>query len=205
MGLHKAGFDVTGVDLRPQPRYPFPFQQRDALSLDLEEIRAYDFVWASPPCQAYTRLRKLNASMGRAKAHPELIEATRDKLRAAGVPYVIENVVGAPLLDAFTLCGSQFGLLVRRHRRFEASFPVLTRQCEHHREVADKPPLHRLVGASRVVGCYGNGRGKGDDLALWSRAMGIDWMTRKELAQAIPPAYSEFIGRTFLDQACRPG
>jgi DNA (cytosine-5)-methyltransferase 1 len=96
------------------------------------------------------------------------------------------------------LCGSSFNLLVQRHRLFECSFFVLTMDCIHGRHKKDKPPLHRLQGRSRVVGCYGNGRGKGDTVGLWSRAMAIDWMTRAELSQAIPPAYTEWIGRQLI-------
>jgi DNA (cytosine-5)-methyltransferase 1 len=197
MGLHRAGFTVTGVDVRPQPRYPFTFHQGDALT---HPLAGFDFVWASPPCQGYTRMsRGLLQSQGRAKPHPRLIEAVRARLQAWGGPYIMENVVGAPLLQPVQLCGSAFGLLVQRHRLFESNVLLFAPPCQHAHFVADKPPLHRLQGPhSRVVGCYGNGRGKGDDKALWQRAMGIDWMTRKEMAEAIPPAYAEYLGRQIL-------
>lgn len=199
-GLSHAGFDVVGVDIVRHKRYPFALIQADALKLPLA-IERFDFIWASPPCQAHTRMAQgLLESQGRGRNYPDLIEPIRAALRASGRPFCIENVPGAPLLNPFVLCGSMFGLDVQRHRHFEASFPVLVPGCSHHRYVADKPDLHRLQGRSRVIGCYGNGRGKGDTVARWQAAMGIDWMTRKELSQAIPPAYSEFIGRAFLEQ-----
>lgn len=198
MGLHRAGFDVVGVDIKPQPHYPFTFIQGDATRPPVD-VSKFDFIWASPPCQAYTRMAQgLLRSQGRGRKYPDHVAATRRMLTDSGRPFVIENVPGAPLLNAFMLCGSQFGLLVQRHRLFEASFAMLVPQCLHHNYVADKPALHRLHGVSRVVGCYGNGRGKGDNLTLWRKAMGIDWMTRKELSQAIPPAYSEFIGKAAM-------
>ena len=201
MGYHLAGFEVTGVDRRPQPRYPFTFIQGDALEYLAAHGHEYDALHASPPCQAYTRMNQgLLESQGRKKDHPDLIAATRARILAFGKPYVIENVEGAPLLNPHRLCGSSFGLLVQRHRLFETSFFCLTPECRHELYIADKPPLHRLQGVSRVVGCYGNGRGKGDDMALWSKAMGITWMTRKELAQAIPPAYTEFLGRCLISE-----
>lgn len=199
MGYHRAGFEVMGVDIEFQPRYPFEFHQADALEFIKQHGHEFDVIHASPPCQKYTRMSQgLLQSQGRDKDHPMLIEPVRELLKSIGVPYVIENVEGAPLLRASRLCGSSFGLLVQRHRLFECSFPILVPQCCHERYVCDKPPLHRLVGKSRVVGCYGNGRGKGDDVNLWRKAMGITWMTRRELAQAIPPAYTEFIGKWII-------
>lgn len=196
MGLHRAWPDaeITGVDINPQPRYPFRFVQADAMTYPLD---GFDFIWASPPCQAYSRMHKLNQAQGNAKEHPRLIEATRARLMASGIPYIIENVEGAPLRNPVKLCGSMFGLLVQRHRLFETSFFTLAPDCRHEEFISDKPPLHRLQGVSRVVGCYGNGRGQGDNKALWERAMGITWMVRKEIAQAIPPAYSEYLAKQF--------
>lgn len=188
MGLHRAGFEVVGVDINPQPNYPFEFHQSDALEHPLE---GFDFIWASPPCQAYT-------NQGKGRGHPELIEPTRERLKASGLHYVIENVVGAPLKDYFRLCGSMFGLGVRRHRHFEASFPVLAPECDHGsqneirayygqwgREAyrAKKPGLKSTLRGTVE-------RAPGD--------MGIDWMVWRELTQAIPPAYSEFIGKAAI-------
>lgn len=192
MGLHRAGFDVTGVDIKPQPRYPFKFIQADAMTFPLE---GFDFIWASPPCQGFCDLKHMH----NAKHHEDLLTPMRDRLQANGTPFVIENVPGAPLSrGAVRLCGSAFGLRtssnaeLRRHRYFEASFPMISPPCQH--------------GSGRVIGVYGgHGRDrrrkvKTQDFSTEERreAMGIDWMTGVELSQAIPPAYSEFIGKAFL-------
>lgn len=198
MGLHRAGFEVTGCDIEPQPHYPFKFICGDALEANLD---GFDFVWASPPCQRYTRMAQgLLEAQGRGREYPDLIQPVRGKLQAWGGAWIIENVVGAPLLNPIMLCGSSFGLLVQRHRLFESNFAMLELACEHGWQTKDKPSLNSSskVERSRVVGCYGNGRGKGDNVALWKKAMGIDWMTRKELAQAIPPVYSEYLCRQIV-------
>lgn len=198
MGYHRAGFDVVGVDIKPQPRYPFEFHQADALEYLAEHGHEFGAIHASPPCQKYCRMRKLTIAQGKAKNYPDLIGDTRQALIASGKPYVIENVEGAPLLCPILLCGSMFGLDVQRHRLFECSVGMLGPSCNHRVWKAARPPLHRLQGTSRVVGCYGKGRGKGDNVALWKAAMGIDWMTRPQLAQAIPPAYTEYIGKQLI-------
>jgi len=196
MGYHRAGFEVVGVDIKPQPHYPFEFHQGDALTYPLDGFDAYH---ASPPCQPWSRMRKLNISRGVAKEYPELIIPIRERLTATGKPYVIENTPGAPLIDPILLCGSSFGLPIRRHRLFEANFAMLQPPCAHYNEVADKPALHRHQDkTSRVIGCYGHGRGKHDTVESWREAMGIYWMNRAELTQAIPPAYTEFIGRYMM-------
>ena len=198
MGYHRAGFEVVGVDIMNQKHYPFEFHQADALTYPLE---GFDVIHASPPCQGYTRMAQgLLESQGRGREYPKLIELVREKLEGAQVPYVIENVPGSPLISPTMLCGSSFGLLVQRHRLFESNKFFMGAPCYHDWQKSDKPPLHRLQGKSRVVGCYGNGRGKGDNRALWAQAMGIDWMTRKEMSQAIPPAYTEWIGRQLMEQ-----
>jgi DNA (cytosine-5)-methyltransferase 1 len=201
MGYHRAGFDVVGVDIKPQPHYPFEFHQADALTYPLEGFDAYH---ASPPCQPWTKMRKLNQAQGVARDYRELVVPIRLKLQCSGRPYVIENVPGAPLRCPVILCGSFFGLPIRRHRLFELSFEAWSVPCAHYNEVADKPPLHRLTGHSRVVGCYGHGRGQGDNVASWSNALGITWMNRSEMAQAIPPTYTEYIGK-YLMQAVQDG
>lgn len=204
MGLHRAGFDVEGWDTRPQPNYPFRFHLGDALNADLA---GFDFVWASPPCQRYTRMnRGLLAAQGRTRDYPDLVGLTRQKLIAWGGPFIIENVEGAPLVNPVRLCGSAFGLRVQRHRLFESNLFLFGtgQECTHGQWEKDLPSLHRLQGKSRVVGCYGNGRGAGDNLKAWREAMQIDWMSRKELAQAIPPAYSEFLGRQVLRSIRNP-
>jgi DNA (cytosine-5)-methyltransferase 1 len=198
MGYHRAGFEVVGVDNRPQPRYPFEFHQADALEYLAEHGQEFHAIHASPPCQQHCRMRKLTIAQSKAKNYPDLIEQTRRCLIASERPYVLENVEGAPLLCPIVLCGSMFGLDVQRHRLFECSFGLLGPSCNHRVWKLARPPLHRLQGTSRVVGCYGNGRGKGDTVALWRTAMGIDWMTRPELSQAIPPAYTEYIGKQLI-------
>jgi DNA (cytosine-5)-methyltransferase 1 len=193
MGLYRAGFDVIGVDIRPQSRYPFRFIQGDAVQPPVN-LRRFDFIWASPPCQAHTSLK----SAWNAKHYADRIPETRELLRAAGKPYAIENVVGAPLKSSIMLCGTQFGLghddaELWRHRHFECNFPVPMTLCRH----GDR---------SRVIGVYGgHGRDRrrnvnAQDFPVTARreAMGIDWMTDMQLSQAIPPAYSEFIGRAAL-------
>ena len=186
MGLHRAGFDVTGVDLAPQPRYPFRFIQADALTYPLE---GFDLIWASPPCQGYTQL---GSQDGR---HPRLIDPIRERLAASGSPYVIENVVGAPLRNPVQLCGSMFGLNVRRHRRFETTWPVSSPPCRHGgtiRAYYGKPGA--LVWQGKRHAIY---RGTVEQAPA---DMGIDWMTWNELREAIPPAYSEFLARALLRQ-----
>lgn len=182
MGLYMAGFDVVGVDINPQPRYPFDFIQADALTVDL---KGYDLIWASPPCQAFTLAQRI-----RKRQHPDLIDPIRKRLRAAGVPYVIENVEGAPLRSPITLCGSMFpGLRVYRHRLFESSFGI--KEPRHPEHVAPLRKMGRKVQPGEFMHVVGNFSGV--DLAR--EAMNIDWMKRDELREAIPPAYSEYIGR----------
>lgn len=194
MGYHRAGFDVVGVDIRPQPRYPFEFHQADALTFPLE---GFDAIHASPPCQKFTVLRARWK-----RDYPDLIEPIRDRLSAAGAPWVIENVGGAPLLGGggvIRLCGSMFGLTtatgeaeLRRHRDFECSFPVVLRPHCNHGSV--------VVTVTGHAGGTRNRDGRKQFRADARReAMGIDWMTNDELAQAIPPAYTEWIGRRLLE------
>lgn len=188
MGLFRAGFEVVGVDIQPQPNYPFDFAQADAMNFPLE---GFDFVWASPPCQAHTTLRARHQD----RDYPCFISATRERLKTAGVPYCIENVVGAPLLNPIQLCGSSFGLKVRRHRLFESNFPILALPCAH---AAQGRPIDVSGTGARRVKPRTDGKGgnpnKPRNLQEALEAMGIEWMTRKEVSQAIPPAYSEYIG-----------
>lgn len=198
MGLYRAGFDVTGVDIRPQPRYPslheaeysahFAFHQADALTFPLT---GYDFIWASPPCQAYTMAQ--NAAKN-AHNHPDLVASVRDRLQGSGTPWVMENVVGSPLLNPVVLCGLAFGLKVKRHRLIESSHLLLVPPCPSHDQ-----DYYVIFGHECRNRRSGEAAGRKNRIAVGRKAMGIDWMTRGELSEAIPPAYSEFIGRQFLE------
>lgn len=185
MGLHMAGFEeIVGVDLRPQQNYPFTFAQGDAM--EFADFDEFDFIWASPPCQAYSRAQRI-----RDRTHPDLIGRLRERLRASGKPWVIENVPGAPLLHPVELCGAMFpGLRVYRHRLFECSFYV--KEPNHPEHVAPLRKMGRRVLDGEFMHVVGNFTGA----ELAREAMGISWMTRDELSEAIPPAYSEFIARS---------
>jgi DNA (cytosine-5)-methyltransferase 1 len=196
MGYHRAGFDVVGVDVRPQPNYPFTFVQADALTFDLD---GFDAIHASPPCQANIKgLGVVNAKLGRSSAHVDLIPETRARLRSAGVPYIIENVVGSALLNPTRLCGTSFGLPIYRHRLFESNVMLLGRECEHDRQREAKYWTSWQNGVkgrrAKVVQVYGQAAEKHH----WPAALGIDWMTSDELTQAIPPAYTEYLGVQLL-------
>lgn len=193
MGLYRAGFDVVGVDIQRQPHYPFPFVRGDALKPPFR-LSDFDLIWASPPCQAYTMMQGLN-TRAKKKDHPKLIEPTRAMLQASGVPYIIENVVGAPLIDPILLCGSMFGLRVRRHRLFECSFFALRLACRHTFNVA---PIAVYGDHPQQPGDKTYRVNRARTLAEGQEAMGIDWMPWKPLTQAIPPAFSEHLGRWAL-------
>lgn len=192
MGLAQAGFDVIGVDIEPQPRYPFHFIQADAVQTDVDFVRMFDLVWASPPCQHYSMFSR---NLGTAHKHPDLIPPARELLEASGRPFIIENVVGAPLRNPITLCGTMFGLKLIRHRLFETNWPVDPPTCCLHR--GDEIPV------------YGNGTpqwhrktwGRNISIAEKRAAMEIDWTNRDELSQAIPPAYSRFLAAQWLIQS----
>lgn len=185
MGYHQAGFQVVGVDINPQPNYPFEFHQADAMHYPLE---SFDVIHASPPCQRYMTGGLVN----RAK-HPDLIGLVRYRLIMNKTPWVIENVPGAPMRPDVMLCGSMFNLQVRRHRWFEIhpTPMIMISPCDHTRP---------------VTGVYGNPHGQQgawpgmlpSDLPTWRQAMGIDWMTAAEISEAIPPAYTQFIGEQLL-------
>lgn len=192
-GYQRAGFQVTGVDIAPQPNYcGDAFIQADALEVSLE---GFDVIHASPPCQRYSRL----GSRYDREAHPDLVGPTRERLVGLEVPFIIENVEDAPLRSPVRLCGSSFGLGVRRHRLFETNFPLLVPPCNHH---AGEPRFdiynHGQWSKSRVAYVFGQGGGKAKD--QWADAMGIDWMSLEEIVEAIPPAFTEFIGRALLEQ-----
>jgi DNA (cytosine-5)-methyltransferase 1 len=189
MGYHRAGFDVTGVDLYPQKHYPFAFIQADALAYLAAHGREYDAIAASPPCQQFTVLRRVGKRL-----YPDLVGPVRDLLFDMGKPWVIENVPGAPLVEPAVLCGTMFGLRVYRHRLFEASFVITT--PAHGRHSARFPRAGRGASADGWISVAGHI----GDVAAARRAMGIDWMNRDELSQAIPPDYTEFIGRQLIER-----
>ena len=216
MGYHQAGFDVVGVDIRPQPRYPFPFVQMDVFAYLAHHAgrihRLFDAIHASPPCQAHSAMK----TMHNAREHLDLVPETRERLNSIGLPWAIENVVGAPLIAPITLCGTMFGLGVedadlQRHRLFELSHPILfVPECQHgQRDTIGVYGGHaRNRRRARTIGIYGEGardsrrkfdKGVPDFTVEQARiAMGIDWMTLAELCQAIPPAYTRFIGQHLL-------
>jgi DNA (cytosine-5)-methyltransferase 1 len=187
MGYHRAGFEVVGVDIEPQPRYPFEFHQADAMTFPLD---GFDAIHASPPCQAYSWATKQWRDRG--NEYPDLVAATRQRLMLAGVPYVIENVPGAPLINPVILNGPMFGMLIHRTRLFECSFDVpffLLPQAGGRATEMGRPPKDNEY-------LYPVGHFSG--VAEARQRMGIDWMNQGELAQAIPPAYTEYIGRQLM-------
>jgi DNA (cytosine-5)-methyltransferase 1 len=194
-GLAAAGFEVHGVDCEPQPDYPFHFVQADARAVDLS---SYDFIWASPPCQGFTAYKRRKNHV---RPRENLIPEVRAMLRKARKPYVIENVVGAPLLSPYLLCGSMFGLDVQRHRIFETSFPIRELTCNHKiwtprfKPATNRTNLRKTVevGVWRIP------------LAVQQQAMGIDWMPLAKLSQAIPPAYAEYLAREWFRVSGRHG
>lgn len=182
MGLSRAGFDVCGVDIAPQPRYPFSFAQADALGASLD---GFDFVWASPPCQRSSRMTQCRP--GLAESYQQLIPPMRDKLTKWGGLYVIENVVGAPLVNPIMLCGAMFGLETYRHRLFESNARLIAPPHPEHKTPTSKAG-HWKPGAFISVA------GHCAPMAKAKAAMGIDWMNREELCEAIPPVFALFIG-----------
>lgn len=201
-GYQNAGFDVWGVDINPQPNYCGTlFFEADAISfLNTYPLDGFDVIHASPPCQAYSVTSSLHDN-----DHPELVEPMRRILDAIGLPYVIENVVGAPLRNATLLCGSMFGLGVRRHRLFETS-PVIigAPQCNHRLQPFPVDVTGTGGPSSKPRTGKGGVHRKPRDLTHAREVMGVDWMTRRELSQAIPPAYAEWVGlqlKAHLEQA----
>jgi DNA (cytosine-5)-methyltransferase 1 len=181
-GLQQAGYHVTGVDIRPQPRYAGDvFIQADAMEVDW---MGYDLIWASPPCQRYSCMRPELAD-----SHPDLIGPVRDRLLALGTPYIIENVEGAPLRNPLMLCGTMFGLLVIRHRLFETNPPIYfpPATCTHQRPVVTRG---KRPDRDRHYACV---VGHSSDLEFTRLAMGINWMSTREISQAIPPAYARWL------------
>lgn len=188
MGYHRAGFEVVGVDIEPQPNYPFEFVQADAMTFPLD---GFDVIHASPPCQRYTQL----GTREDLSHYPDLVDAIRERLQAAGVTWVIENVPGAPLRKPIVLCGAMFGLRSYRHRLFECSKALKVPEHPKHVVRVNRRGENRREhwangGFITITGDVGTYCGP--------EAMGIDWMTGNELSQAIPPAYTEWIGRQLV-------
>ena len=203
MGYHRAGFEVVGVDIKPQPNYPFEFQQQDALVF-FDDVAGwgpfqFDAIHASPPCQAWTAYKR---RIGWVKHAPDYIAGVRARLTDSGLPYVIENVEGAPLENPVRICGSSLGLDIRRHRLFETNWPLMAPPCSHGWWKPNRFPGGRSkertgsskgpVRATIEIGAW--------DIPLrkQQKAMEIDWMALEELSEAIPPAYTELIGHQLM-------
>lgn len=197
-GYQQAGFtDIVGIDINPQPNYPFTFIQGDAL-WGWENLDSFDLIHASPPCQHFTRYR--NAVKDITERYEDLIAPTRELLLASGKPFVIENVPNAPIREDLTLCGSMFGLDVRRHRIFEVhGFEIPQPLCNH--KVWQRRKYKSSTGRQNLrftieVGAWD------EPLEDQKAAMGVDFdLTVRELSESIPPAFTRFIGGSFIQQA----
>ncbi len=193
MGYHRAGFEVVGVDVNPQPRYPFRFVQGDALEYLRVHGHEFDAIHASPPCQAYS-----SATRDHSK-HPDLYDTTRKTLIRSGKQYVIENVIGAPYSSGIVLCGSMFNMSIQRHRNFETSWLMFQPECRH--EIWAHRPYTITGNGSKTAKEY-----KHSNHCAKSEAhliMGMPWATWDEVKLAIPPAYTEYIGRELMKVLCR--
>ncbi len=193
-GYALAGFKVVGVDISPQPNYPFEFIQGDALIVgkQLIEERQFSAIHASPPCQCFTAYKRRGSSVG--EGYLNLIPQTRELLRESGLPYVIENVPGSPLENPIRYCGSSFGLDIRRHRMFESNVQLKSPPCDHSWQTARFPPATNRSNLRKTI-----------EIGVWRIpldtqriAMQIDNVTLKELSQAIPPAFTKHIGDQLL-------
>ena len=188
MGYHWAGFEVVGVDIEPQPHFPFEFHQADALTYPLDGFDAYH---ASPPCQGYSICQNFVR-----REYPKEIDGVRHRVIPTGRPFVIENVMGAKkyMLNPLLLCGTIFGLRVIRHRLFETSPPIYfpLAACAHQYKTAKQGYAPKENEYHCVVGNCGGA-------ASARKAMGIDWMSRDENSQAVPPAYTEYIRKDLME------
>lgn len=198
MGYYRAGFEVVGVDIKPQPNYPFEFHQADALEYLAEHGYEFDAIHASPPCQLFSIATKEEHR----KNHKNLITPVREILTKFDKPHVIENVEGARRVmdNPFVLCGTMFGLGVFRHRCFETNIFILEIEHTKHTGIIGDGNYFSVAGGAgrwKTWGKVMRNVSKGT-VAEWKNAMGIDWMTRKELTQAIPPAYTEYIGHYLM-------
>ena len=190
-GYARAGFEVTGIDIKHGKRYPYNYIRGDVMALTPEYLAGFDVIHASPPCQTYSITQHLRNAQGKTTSKLDLLEPVRELLIASGKPYIIENVKGAPLIDAVQLCGSAFNLAVRRHRLFESNLEIKGTGCNH---------------TSRPVGVYGSlnddipkGGKTAETVAQAREAMGINWALWGELVEAIPPAYTHYIGQQVME------
>ena len=199
MGYHLAGFEVVGIDIKKQKRYPFEFIQANALEVlqDIDYLKTFDVLAGSPPCQTHSITQHLRNAQGKSTDKIDLIPQTREGFIKSGKPYVIENVPGAPLIDPVVMCGSSFGLKVRRHRLFESNLQLTSSICDHKSQ-------------GKPVGIYGsmrdeipNGGHTAKSIEQAREAMGIDWMIWGELVEAIPPVYTQTIGNEIIKQIRR--
>ena len=197
VGYHQAGFEVHGVDLKHGKRYPFTYIRADVLDVlkDEEYIEQFDVIHASPPCQTHSRTKHLRNAQGKTTSKIDLIPETRAALIASGKPYVIENVPGSPLINPIQLCGSSFGLKVRRHRLFESNVALIGSECLHDEQ-------------GRPIGVYGslrddipNGGKTANSIDEARQAMGISWGIWSELVEAIPPLYTLYLGNQIREMS----
>lgn len=185
-GYANAGFEVTGVDITPQPKYPYEFVLSDAIEYVKNNYHKFDAIHASPPCQKFTKAGKEHRKNG--KVYDDFLELTRDTLKEIGIPYIIENVPDAPMENPIQLCGSMFGLKTYRHRLFESNINLVA--PSHPTHIAKNTKMGRAPVEGEFIQVVGHFSG----VPFAQQAMGIDWLGQKELAQAIPPAYTEYLG-----------
>lgn len=207
-GYARVGFEITGVDMSPQPHYPYPFIQADAFHfLATADLSQFDAIHVSPFCQEYSQSRYLRRAVAPHLApKPKQIRAFRECLERTSLPWIIENVAGSDLPAAVELCGSMFGLPIRRHRWFAASFLLFAPGPCRHTDSCINPIGGKVRGyGSLSTHTYQDAKGHVRKreaylpLATGQAAMGIDWMTLKELSQAIPPAYTAWVGQQLLE------
>jgi DNA (cytosine-5)-methyltransferase 1 len=187
-GYANAGFTVIGVDIDPQPRYPFMFWQDDALAFLARHGHEFDAIHASPPCQAFTNAQRIQKN-----DHPDFLTPVREMLLELGRPFIIENVVGAPLRDPIMLCGPMFGLETYRHRLFESNMPLVAPPHEKH--VTRQTKMGRAPVEGEFMQIVGNFSG----VERGREVMGMPWASRNELSEAIPPAYTQHLGTQMLE------
>jgi DNA (cytosine-5)-methyltransferase 1 len=203
-GYADAGFEVTGVDIKKQKRYPYTFIQADCLELmqDLDFLQSFDAIAASPPCQTHSRTKHLRDAQGNTTDKVDLIPQTRAALIASGKPYIIENVPGAPLINPVQFCGSSFGLKVRRHRLFESNIKLVGSVC-NHKEQGKPVGVYGAMndtpqGLNTKNGKYVIGGSTAKSIEEARESMGIDWMLWGDLVEAIPPRYTYEIGKQLI-------